>query len=77
LAVSLLFVAAYLAFVWLSRLLGGKAGFAQLAAAYAYSLVPIALAYQVAHYYTLLLFNGQIFIVHRTYAGKEPGTVGA
>lgn len=30
-----------------------------LAAAYAYSLVPIALA----HYYTLLLFNGQVIIV--------------
>ncbi len=48
----------------LSKLLGGgKAGFARLAAAYAYSLVPIALAYQVTHYYALLLFNGQIVVV--------------
>lgn len=63
-AVPLIFLAVYLAFVWTSRLLGGgKAGPVQLAGAYAYSLVPIALVYQVAHYYTLLLFNGQIAIV--------------
>ncbi len=63
-AVPLLFLAVYLAFVWLSRIFdGGKAGLVRLSGAYAYSLVPIALVYQVAHYYTLLLFNGQIAIV--------------
>ena len=62
--VSLLFLAVYLAFVWLSQLFsGGKAALVRFAGAYAYSLVPIALVYQVAHYYTLLLFNGQIAIV--------------
>ncbi len=34
------------------------------AAAYVYSLVPIAVAYQVAHYYTLLLVQGQAIIRH-------------
>lgn len=66
-AVPLLFLAAYAGFVKLSQLLAGgyKHGtrFGQLAAAYAFSLVPIALAYQVAHYYTVLIFNGQIAIV--------------
>lgn len=63
-AVPLLFLAAYASFVKLSQLLsGGGTRFGQLAAAYAYSLVPIALAYQVAHYYTVLIFNGQIAIV--------------
>ena len=34
----------------------------KLAAAYVYSLVPIAIAYQVAHYYTYLLVQGQTII---------------
>lgn len=63
-AVPLLFLAAYAGFVKLSQLLAGEgARFGELAAAYAYSLVPIALAYQIAHYYTVLIFNGQIAIV--------------
>ncbi len=62
-AVPLVFLCAYAGFVKLSQVLGGEANFGRLAAAYAYSLVPIALAYQVAHYYTLLLFNGQMIIV--------------
>lgn len=66
-AVPILFLAAYAGFVKLSQLLAGgyKSGtsFGELAGAYAYSLVPIALAYQVAHYYTVLIFNGQIAIV--------------
>ncbi|HZY64613.1 MAG TPA: hypothetical protein VFE21_01885 [Rubrobacteraceae bacterium] len=62
--VPLLFLAVYLTFVWLSRLIGGgEAGVVRVAGAYAYSLVPIALVYQVAHYYTLFIFNGQIAIV--------------
>jgi hypothetical protein len=32
------------------------------AATYVYSLVPIAVAYQVAHYYTLLLIQGQAIV---------------
>jgi hypothetical protein len=58
--VPLLFLAAYLGFVKLAQVLSGGATSAwQLAAAYAYTLVPIALAYQAAHYYTLLIIQGQ------------------
>jgi hypothetical protein len=58
----LLFFGIYLGFVELSRTLGGKgeAAFGQFAAAYAFSLLPIAIAYQMAHYYTYLLIQGQI-----------------
>jgi hypothetical protein len=59
-AVPLLFLAAYLGFVKLAQILSGGATSAwRLAAAYAYTLVPIALAYQAAHYYTLLVIQGQ------------------
>ncbi len=57
-----LFLGVYSGFVWLSRVLGGGTGFRRFAAAYAFSLVPIAVAYQVAHYYTLLLVQGQAFV---------------
>jgi hypothetical protein len=54
------FLAVYLGFVKLSQLLGGgEVPLGQLAPAYVYSLVPIAIAYQVAHYYTYLLIQGQ------------------
>jgi hypothetical protein len=60
----LLFFGIYLGFVELSRLLGGggEGGFRRFAAAYAFSLVPIAIAYQVAHYYTYLLVQGQMIV---------------
>jgi hypothetical protein len=60
----LLFLGIYLGFVELSRILsgGGEEGFRQFAAAYAFSLVPIAIAYQMAHYYTYLLIQGQMII---------------
>jgi hypothetical protein len=59
-AVPVLFLAAYLGFVKLAQVLSGGATSAwRLAAAYAYTLVPIALAYQAAHYYTLLVIQGQ------------------
>jgi hypothetical protein len=50
--------------VALSRIFGGggEAGFRQFAAAYAFSLVPIAIAYQMAHYYTYLLIQGQMIV---------------
>jgi polyferredoxin len=58
----LLFFGIYLGFVELSRIFGGGGGtgFRQFAAAYAFSLVPIAIAYQMAHYYTYLLIQGQM-----------------
>ncbi len=62
-----LFFVAYLSFVKLSQLFGGgkgRLGLASLAAVYVYSLVPIAIAYQVAHYYTLLLVQGQEVVRH-------------
>ncbi len=60
----LLFFGIYLGFVELSRILGrgGGIGFRRFAAAYAFSLVPIAIAYQVAHYYTFLLIQGQMIV---------------
>jgi hypothetical protein len=59
-AVPLLFFAAYLGFVKLAEVFsGGVTSIWRLAAAYAYTLVPIALAYQAAHYYTYLLIQGQ------------------
>ncbi|HZF57523.1 MAG TPA: cupredoxin domain-containing protein [Rubrobacter sp.] len=57
-----LFLGAYLGFVGLSRVLGDGRGFGRFAAAYAFLLVPIAVAYQVAHYNTLLLVHGQAFV---------------
>lgn len=61
----LLFLAVYLAFVGFSRLLGGgERPLRRYAAAYIFSLVPIAVAYQVAHYYTLLLIQGQAIYRH-------------
>jgi hypothetical protein len=60
----LLFLGIYLGFVELSRAFGGggEGGFRRFAAAYAFSLVPIAIAYQVAHYYTYLLVQGQMIV---------------
>jgi len=61
--VPLVFLAVYMGFVKLSQLLSeGYVSFGQLAGAYVYSLVPIAIAYLVAHYYTLLLIQGQLII---------------
>ncbi len=59
LAVPLLFFALYAGFVKLCQALGGGTGFWKLAGSFAYSLVPIAFAYQAAHYFTLLLTDGQ------------------
>ncbi|MDQ4126470.1 MAG: hypothetical protein M3151_00695 [Actinomycetota bacterium] len=59
---AVLFLGAYLGFVGLSQVLGRGTGFQRFAAAYAFSLVPIAVAYQAAHYYTLLLVQGQSIV---------------
>ena len=61
--VPLIFLAAYLGCVKLAQVLSGRLiSTWQLAAAYAYTLVPIALAYQAAHYYTLLVIQGQAVV---------------
>ena len=54
------FISVYLGCVWLCRVLGGEGGpFRESAAGYVLSLVPIAVAYQVAHYGTFLLVGAQ------------------
>lgn len=61
--VPLCFLFAYLGFVKFSQLSGGShLPFGRLAATYIYSLVPIAVVYQVAHYYTFLFIQGQAII---------------
>ena len=59
------FLGVYLGCVWLCRALGGEHGTFRLSAAgYVLSLVPIAVAYQVAHYGTFLLVAGQETVAH-------------
>ena len=44
---------------WASRIAGGQPGPLAVARSFAHTLVPIALAYAVAHYVTLIAFEGQ------------------
>jgi len=57
--VPLAFLGLYAGVVKLCAMLG-NASFAALAGAFAYSLVPIALVYQAAHYFTYLLTEGHL-----------------
>jgi hypothetical protein len=62
-ALPLVFLAIYLAVIKLSQIFGfGYVPVGRLAVAYVYSLIPIAIAYQVAHYYTYLLIQGQTIV---------------
>lgn len=56
--------AAYLAASWWASRIAGVPGFGalQVARSFAHTLVPIALAYAVAHYFTLILFEGQLIV---------------
>lgn len=55
-----LFTAAYLIVVALSRVMGNTAvSFERVAGSFVYSLIPIAVAYHLAHYLSLLVFEGQ------------------
>ena len=59
----LFFLALYLyAIVFIKTFVKSNYSFWQLALKFAFSLIPIALAYNVAHYYTLLLIQGQSII---------------
>ena len=59
----LLFACVYVAFCWGVRLMSGDSGdFGSLTSAFVFSLVPIALAYNIAHFVTLLLIQGQLII---------------
>ena len=56
-------LAVYLIFCYfMSRSVGQSAGALSLARAFACSLIPIALAYNIAHFITLLLIQGQLII---------------
>ena len=63
LSLPVIFLVIYLAF---SRLISGSAGSdlgaVTVARTFAYSLIPIALAYNIAHFITLLLIQGQLII---------------
>lgn len=55
-----LFIAAYLIVATLIRTMsGGAVSFERVAGTFVYSLIPIAIAYHLAHYLSLLLFEGQ------------------
>ena len=62
-AVPLMFTAVYLGFSWGIRAASAeRAGVAAVARRFVFSLVPIALAYNLAHFITLLLIQGQLII---------------
>ena len=57
---ALLFLAVYCLFLAaIQRLGGGRGGAGRAAALLAYTLVPIALVYQTAHFYTYIVIQGQ------------------
>ena len=61
--IPLLFLGIYLLFCLGIRALSGeKASLSEVARAYVFSLVPIALAYNMAHFLSLLLVQGQLII---------------
>ena len=61
--VPLLFLGIYLLFCLGIRALSGeRASLSEVARAYVFSLVPIALAYNMAHFLSLLLVQGQLII---------------
>ena len=63
LAFVLLIGAAYWLASWAAaRIAGGDWSAARVASRFAHSLVPIGLAYAVAHYITLILFEGQLLL---------------
>lgn len=57
------FLCIYLVFIAVSKIAGGNSQTTfKLAREFAFSLIPIALVYNIAHYYTLLLTEGQNII---------------
>lgn len=63
LAVPAAFLVVYFGFSWLmKRVSGTGASVTELARVFVFSLVPIALAYNVAHYISLLAVQGQLII---------------
>ena len=62
LATALSFLAVYLLFAWLTARLGGGVTLWDTAGAFVLTLVPIAIAYHLAHYLSYLLLAGQLVI---------------
>jgi hypothetical protein len=63
LASPFLYLAVYLLFIWLARLVARSARpMRELALDFAYPLIPIALVYNAAHYFTLILTQGVMII---------------
>ena len=61
--IPLLFLGIYLLFcIGIRALSGEQASLSEVARAYVFSLVPIALAYNMAHFLSLLLVQGQLII---------------
>ena len=59
----LLFLAVYLGFCWLTKLAAGsRRPLGEIAGLFVFSLVPIAIAYHLAHYLSYLLVAGQLII---------------
>jgi len=62
-AAPLVFLSLYLLLIWLMKVIVGiKTSFKDLVFSFAFSLIPIALVYNIAHYYTLLAIQGQAII---------------
>ncbi len=58
-----LFVAVYVAFSWaMKRFSGEEVPLSELARAFVFSLVPIALAYNLAHYISFIAIQGQLIV---------------
>ena len=62
LVAPLVFAGAYFGAAWGMARLGGANSAGEIALAFVYSLVPIALAYHVAHFLSFLLIQGQLLI---------------
>lgn len=58
--VGIVAAAYWLSMRWISRVVDEPT--AELAERFAHSLVPIALGYAIAHYFSLLVFDGQLFL---------------
>ena len=59
----ILFLAVYLGFAWLAKRASGSARpLAEIAGLFVFSLVPIAIAYHLAHYLSYLLLAGQLIV---------------
>jgi len=61
-AFALLFIGAYRVFAGGVAVAGGRPSSSRIAGVFVLSLVPIALAYHLAHYFTYLLVQGQLVI---------------